>query len=188
VKRDGAVVGAAQWGSAIAVDPGEHTVTASAPNRKTWQTTVDVAADANAPLSIAVPDLEPAAPAPPPLATTTTTPPPDDVSRSERPASPLRTVGIAVAGAGAVGVIVGVVFGLRAKSKKDDSSAHCDANNHCDQTGVDLRNDSLSAGTVSTIGFVVGSVALAGGAALFFFSPSHKVSVTSRGVRFEGAF
>src|SRR5260221_419371 len=37
IKKDGAPVGRALWGTAIPVDPGSHLVEVSAPGKKTWQ-------------------------------------------------------------------------------------------------------------------------------------------------------
>lgn len=42
VKRDDIVVGEGLWGVAVPVDPGKHTVTASAPGKKSWGTTVSL--------------------------------------------------------------------------------------------------------------------------------------------------
>jgi hypothetical protein len=40
VRRDGIVVDAADWGQAIPVDPGSHRITATAPGKVRWVTTV----------------------------------------------------------------------------------------------------------------------------------------------------
>jgi hypothetical protein len=79
-------------------------------------------------------------------------------------------------GAGAVGVIgvgIGTYFGILTKSKLDDSNSdgNC-VGNHCNSTGTSLRNDAFTAGTISTVAFVVGAVGLAGGAVLWFTAPS----------------
>lgn len=41
ILRDGALVGAASFGTAIAVDPGAHDVVASAPGKMSWRTVVE---------------------------------------------------------------------------------------------------------------------------------------------------
>src|SRR5271165_4618178 len=66
VKRDGVLVGHAEFGTALPVDPGSHTVEASAPGKQPWSTKVDVAArqkDA----SVAVTLVDAPAAAPPPV-------------------------------------------------------------------------------------------------------------------------
>jgi len=57
VRRDGSETKKGSWGTAIPVDPGQHTIEASAPGKKTWKQTIDVAKD-GASASIAVPVLE----------------------------------------------------------------------------------------------------------------------------------
>src|SRR5580698_1944581 len=42
VKRDGEVVREGQWGAQVAVDPGKHTIEASAPGKTTWTSSQDV--------------------------------------------------------------------------------------------------------------------------------------------------
>ncbi len=58
VERDGVVVDPAEWGTPIPVDPGGHTVTASAPGHQVWASTVDMTRD-NTQVTIAVPPLDP---------------------------------------------------------------------------------------------------------------------------------
>lgn len=54
VKRDGAVVSQPQWGIAVPVDGGAHTITATARQKKPWQGSVDVKGEAST-ASIALP-------------------------------------------------------------------------------------------------------------------------------------
>jgi hypothetical protein len=75
---------------------------------------------------------------------------------------------IAAAAVGVVGLGVGIGFGLSAMSKHDDAAKICPSSSCPDQHGVDLWNQAVSAGNVSTAAFVVGAVALAGGAVLWF--------------------
>ena len=44
LKLDGQALVEGAWGTAVPVDPGDHTLVASAPGHKTWQTTVSVSA------------------------------------------------------------------------------------------------------------------------------------------------
>lgn len=57
VKRDGVEVGAAQFGTGIAVDPGPHTVEVNAPGKKAWRKEVKVEGDA-ASVTVTVGQLE----------------------------------------------------------------------------------------------------------------------------------
>jgi serine/threonine-protein kinase len=167
VKRDGIVLGRALWEEAVPVDPGTHTISASAPASKDWQTTVE-APRAPGVQTLTVPRLEPApisepAPVPAPILA----PPPSDRGRTQR------IVGGALAGAGVVSLAIGAVFGAVAKSKLDQSNSgnHCDASDACDETGLTLRQNAESAATGSTVAFVIAGVAVAGGAVLWFTAP-----------------
>ncbi|MEP7125288.1 MAG: hypothetical protein ABJE95_30435, partial [Byssovorax sp.] len=93
---------------------------------------------------------------------------------------------VTVAGAGLVGIAVGTVFGVMTISKKRDSEANCRADDptRCNATGVSLRGDEKTAGTISTISFVAGGVALAGGVVLFLTAPGRAVK-PSAAVLFE---
>jgi hypothetical protein len=200
VKRDGIEVGRVSWGDEVPVDPGVHAVAASAPGRLDWQTTVNVPSRPSV-QTIAVPRLDVAPPpapvsalpsAPAPVATSTATDTPSvtaDRGRTQRIAA------VAVAGAGVVGVIVGSAFGLHAKSKLDDSNANgnCNASDFCTAAGLDFRSSAESAARVSTVAFIVGGAAIAGGAVLWLTAPKGDhptvgVAPASRGLMVTGAF
>lgn len=192
VKRDGVKVGHAEFGVPIPVDPGTHVIDATAPNKQPFEGKVDVAPkQANATLTVTLADAPQGAPAPAPAAATTpaqsaapaaaTAPPP------EQPASSWngqKTAAIVVGGIGIVGIGVGSAFGLIAKSKNDQALENCRTPTLCDQTGLDLTHDAKSAATVSTIAFVAGGVALAGGIVLWLTAPSSSPSSSATGLRF----
>jgi hypothetical protein len=78
-----------------------------------------------------------------------------------------RIAAIGAAGVGVVGLVLGTAFGLDAISKHNDAKKTCPA--QCaDQSGVNLWNQAVSAGNISTVGFIVGVVGLGAGAALWF--------------------
>jgi hypothetical protein len=80
--------------------------------------------------------------------------------------------GIAAASVGIASLTVGTIFGLQSIAKHNDASSVC-PDQCADQNGVNLWNDARSAGNISTVGFLVGIVGLAGGAALWFSAPSN---------------
>lgn len=183
VKRDGIAIGAAAWGTAIPVDPGSHRIVASAPGKQ-WETTITASEGKTA--KVSVPRDLPAAPVSAvaaggvtnPSVTGNVTPentaapnaqgfPPPVV---EKAGSTQRTVGWIVTGIGAVGVGLGAGFGLSSLGKRNESRDHCNVD-ACDATGVGLRSDAMSAGNVSTIAFIAGGAALAGGIALVLTAP-----------------
>jgi hypothetical protein len=85
-----------------------------------------------------------------------------------------RTLALASAAVGIVGLGVGIGFGLKAMSRHDDAQTACPGT-CADQHGVDLWNRAVSAGTVSTVGFIVTGVGLAG-AGVLWFVPRHEAN------------
>ncbi len=80
-------------------------------------------------------------------------------------------------GAGVVGVVLGAVFGISAKSKLNQSNdGPCDKQDTCDVSGLSLRHDASHAATVSTIAFA-GGVAIAAGVVLYLTAPRSTTSV-----------
>jgi hypothetical protein len=185
LRRDGVVVGSSEWGAAMPIDGGGHSIEASAPGYKEWATQVDVTQD-GAQIVITVPPLE-ALPAEPPSQVPASTitagasaalPPAQPEVASD--ASPRRTIGLVVGAAGVVGLAVSGVFALVANSKNKDSKTHCPQSpTLCDQTGVDLRGEALSAGDAATVALGIGAVALAGGAVLWLTAPSRTAAPTA---------
>lgn len=176
IKRDGVVVGKPLWGSPMPTDPGPHRVTATAPQRKPWASNVDVPKDSRS-SSITVPALEPAPPE------VVAPPGGEGAAGSTGTGNTQRIVGLVVGGVGVVALGFGAYFGLRTKSKNDESSSHCGANNVCDDTGFTARKDALSAATISNVAFVVGGVAVAGGIVLYFTAPKSGASALAVGPR-----
>jgi hypothetical protein len=83
-----------------------------------------------------------------------------------------RTIGFALGGAGALGVAIGGVFGIVAKTTYDHAWNECgkDARG-CTPQGVSDGRAAHDQATVSTVAFVTGALLLAGGAALYFSAP-----------------
>jgi len=102
VTRGGRDVGTAEWDTAVPVDPGKYEILASAPGKKPWSLTVEVAAG-DAKTRIEVPslsDAEAASPASPQPAAA-------ELPAQETPAqgwSTQKTAGVVLMGAGVVGV------------------------------------------------------------------------------------
>ncbi|MBV9948073.1 MAG: hypothetical protein JOZ69_14555 [Myxococcales bacterium] len=143
IRRDGVPISHAAWGLDLPVDPGVHTVSASAPGRTPWSTTVLVAAAT--PLQVTIPAALEAAPRPPEQAEPRSRPdsaasagsaevaptPPQGQGRAERP------IGVALAAAGVAGLATGTYFSFDAKATYDASNrdGHCNASNQCDPSG-----------------------------------------------------
>ncbi len=195
VQRDGITLGHAEWGLAVPLDPGIHTLSARAPGHRPWSTTIRLPPGPTT-LSVTVPILETAAdpesptPMPAPViptdaATTGQIPPPTPVVPTDRRATTpgywttQRSLGVALAGAGVVGLVVGGIFSLEAKSTYDTSnSGPCNASNVCSQAGLDDRSSARNMATVATVVMGVGAAALVGGVVTFFTAPRRGPAVT----------
>lgn len=176
LRRDGIVVGEAQWNDAIPVDPGTRVLRAQADGRKPWSKEVEVPPKP-VEITVDVPELEAE-----PLAKKVD-PPPERPAEKPTPAwradtndggSTQRTVGIVLGGVGLAGVAVGTIFGVIAITKKSEADKECQPPDRdvCTQKGIDASESSTSAGNVSTVGFIAGAALLAGGAVLYFTAPS----------------
>lgn len=171
IRRDGVPVQQAELGSAIPVDPGEHTVEASAPGKQKWSSTYRVSAEATK-LSVEVPTLASnAAPEAAPKAAA----PVDRSVSAVHSGSAQRTVAVVVGAAGVAGLGLGTVFGLQAKSAWSDAKSHCPSYPYgCDPEGIDLHASANSKAAVSTVAFVAGGAALAVFAVLWFSADTGK--------------
>jgi len=173
LSRDEVEVGAAQWDSSFPVDPGTITLSARAPGKKPLSTVVEIPARAGEVVVDIQPLQEESATAQPPE------PHHEDAAASD--GSTQRTLAYVAGGAGIVGIAVGSIFGLISMGKKSDAEAQCRAPDYklCTATGVELGKDAMSAGNISTVGFVAGGVLLAGAAVLYFTAPSARSSSSS---------
>jgi hypothetical protein len=115
--------------------------------------------------------------------------------------SGMQIAGLAVAGVGAVGVIVGSVFGLMAIGANDESlePQNCRTETFCTEEGIELREDAESHATVSSVGFVAGGLLLAGGLVIYLVAPSGgadratlrlapRVGAYEQGLSLQGSF
>lgn len=163
LKRDGVVIGKGAWGVSAPVDPGEHVVEATAPRKIPWKTTVKVGAPRDA-VTVTVPPLPDELPGP--VREPVRDAPP---AKEDNGMSSLQIVGLAMGGAGIVGLGLSAYFGLRASSLNEQSKidGHCDANNGCDALGLEKRNDAVSASNAATISLIAGGVLAATGVTLF---------------------
>jgi hypothetical protein len=164
-------------GTALSIDPGQHTFTFEV----TGQTPVEQSFLINEgekdrretiTLSVAPP------PPPVPLVVATATAAGAD---STSPHRPLRTAGLVLGGVGLAGLVAGGVTGGLAISKWHSSESECASPTQCsDHTqSVSDHNAASSLATVSTVAFIVGGVALATGVTLFFVAPRRGVEGTS---------
>ena len=169
VMMDGALLVDKLDGTAIALDPGEHHFQFDAEGRAHVERTLVVQEGEKdrhervvlvaAPVAAPAPGREGASAGLEPAAASD--------GRAQRIA------GIAAGSAGAVGVVLGSVFGIVAKSTYDHA-LHTECNssvNGCQGTGKSDGQAAFVQATVSTVAFVAGGVLLGGGALLYFTAP-----------------
>jgi hypothetical protein len=154
VHRNGEPVSA--LGSPLPVDPGTYQISASAPGRAPWSTNVTIGANA-AQETVLVPELS--ADDAGALAT------PDDGGTAWQ-----TVAGWTLVGVGAVGLGVGISFGIVAIGKRDELDRTC-PNKVCPPDNS-LLGEAETAATVSTIGIVIGGAAAIGGVVLLLVAPS----------------
>jgi tetratricopeptide (TPR) repeat protein len=140
VRRDSDALGVELWDTPVPVDPGEHTVEATATGRRSWKKTIRV--DAPGKVDVHVPALEQIV-APTGMA-------------------PQRVVGIVVAGAGIASLAVAVGLAIAASETDDESKQYCPADpNRCYPKGVVLRNEAIGYANAASI--LAGAGAIAAG-------------------------
>jgi len=165
VLLNGTLVPRASWNTALPVDPGPTRLEARAPGKKTWTTTLAVAAG---PSNQTV-EVQKLADGPRPVA-------PAAGARTDAPesSSAQRTAGWVVTATGVIALAASSYFGYRAYSLNKKSKGECraDAPNACTEDGVALREDAKTAGALSTIGTVTGGLMVATGVTLVVTAPA----------------
>lgn len=152
IQRDGSSIGRAQLGSALPVDPGVHTVTASGEGFAPWETEVVVPAR--------------------PGVVTVSVPPLHAYEETSFWAPPTRKVGAAALGIGVASLGLGTAFAVRALSKNEESNrAGCVDDDCPTRESLALRNAALTAGNRATWAFGVGASGIAAGTVLFLWVP-----------------
>jgi serine/threonine-protein kinase len=175
LRRAGKVVGKGAWGVSLPTDAGSYEVTATAPGRETWRSTINVPSDPSEPLVVPVPVLhEPTravAPASPADTSTPLPPAPERASSS----SSQKTIGLVTAGVGVAGGVVGGVLTYFAWKKNNDSKGpgHCETRpNECSPTGVSERNSAIKFANAASYVGIGAAVVFATGTVLYLTAPS----------------
>jgi hypothetical protein len=139
VELDGHVIPEAAWGTAIEVDPGEHTLRAAAPGHASFSETLTLAEgerkELEAPLK-ALAVARPSSPAPLPLA-----------AQADAPVRP-RVLPLVVAGAGIATLTAGLGLGYVAIQKRKDA---CGDGHYCDREALESGRRKARASTIVTV-------------------------------------
>lgn len=183
VKRDDVSLTSASFGSAFPVDPGKHVLIASAEGFEPKTYEIEIKAGESREIEIA-----PGAALPTPPPTTAGTPaerPPE----AGDPNGGRKIAAYTLGGVGILGLGLGTIFGLSASSKWSDAKSRCPANGCSTQErkeADDMTSSARSAGTLSTVAFIVGTAALASGVVLLLTAPSPTNAATLRVVPTAG--
>ena len=174
VERDGVPVDEAQFGFPAPIDPGAHPITATAPRKQQWATTVVVAPDGTT-VEVTIPALTlehtPTPPGVQPVGVETSSLPQQSADQTSGSGAG-KTIGLVLGAAGLVGIGIGGYYGFRAQSTHSDALSHCTASNRCSPRGLELDDTARAEATTSTIAVGAGATLLAAGAILWLVSPS----------------
>lgn len=172
LERDDVTIEDASLGTKLPVDPGRHTLIASAPGYKSYTKTFEMKANGDV-QELIVPKLEKdgsavvaptstgaSSAAPPASAAPTATDAPPPTAKK----SPV--VGYVVGGAGVVLTGVGAVFGLSAMSKYKSADDACPSHKGCPSSVGDDYDSARSKANVANVAVGLGVIGIAVGAYL----------------------
>jgi len=174
VKMDGDVLAERLRGTALAIDPGEHTFTFEVAGRPIVEKHLlilegeklrreRIEFEALAPPK-PTPPLVPAPAAKVDLLEQQPSPPPTHgLGRG-------RTIALILGGVGVAATGVGIAYGLITMSRKDTANNLCPTQLCDTQPGVDAWKSTHDAGNIATGAFIIGAAGIVGGAALWFLA------------------
>jgi hypothetical protein len=173
VRRNGAIVPMAWFGTAVPVDGGSVTVEATGPKKRTWKLTFSMAGSGDR-RTVTIPALDgPMAP------TCAVGDPESDAIKPPKPPEPHRgltgwqVAGLVAGAAGILGLGVGGTFGVIAMNKNNTSKTECqNGGDFCTLQGQQDRQDAMTAGDVSSAAFIGGGVLAAAGASMVLWGRS----------------
>jgi hypothetical protein len=194
VKMDGELLAERLQGSALPIDPGDHTFTFEVAGRPSVEKHLMIFEGEKLRRervefeAIAAPT-----PAPAPPATLVTS---EIVERPKSAVKPPlgkgRIVGLALGGVGVAAIGVGVAYSFVAMSRRDEASSICPTD--CpDMKGISAWNRANSAGTIATGAFIVGAAGIASGIVVWLLAkpatdaaPSSQISLGPGGIQLTG--
>lgn len=196
VTQDGTPQPPAAWGVSLPIDAGAHHFEAGAPGFLTWTSDVQIKDGQNVTVTVPILALQgtPVAAPPPqeevvPLEEQPAEEAPEEEVAEEQASEPeqassgskkgLKIAGITLTAAGALGLTVGSVFGIRALTLNNKSKDQCleDEPNVCSFEGKDLRDQALTSANVSNVLIGVGAAALTTGIVLLVVAKKKSAEV-----------
>ena len=177
VTIDGQTVPPAAFGLKRPVDPGTHTVKASADGYRPTEQTFHVAEGGNAEAKVKMEKSGDGAVAvvPPPGGTAPPSSPTEPGPEGGSKGGSTKTLALVAFGVGGAGLVVGSITGILALGKHGDLKDKCPDGN-CPATEQSNVDSYKTMGTLSTIGFIVAGVGGITGAVLLFTAPKETAS------------
>ncbi len=163
--REGLSIAPAVYGVAVPVDPGVHSLVASAPGYESWQLQLSVPEQPSN-QTVTIPPLkalpqEPETAVAPPVAVDEppASPPLQDSAPAVEPSADYTWAWVS-AGVGVVGIGAGIALGVRAKNLDEDAKQYCTGNACFDRRGETASKDAQSAALLANVGYAVGAAGL----------------------------
>lgn len=161
-------------GSLVHVNPGKHEFIATAPEHATARQLAIAVAGRTIDVEIVLKPVR---------GEVGQLPVPQAPQQAASRTNALRVAGYTIGAIGLAGLGIGTALGVRAKSLADDSDGRCTEQNYCDSVGLAVRREAIATADVATAAFVIGGLALAGGAALLIVAPTRDRSPSVPGGR-----
>jgi hypothetical protein len=163
VQCNGAEIADAQLGAMLPVDPGRYVCDVRAPGHAEARAEISIQEGERRTIVLTLG---------PPIATSTGGAPARSTS-TEVPGRTQRVWGVITGGVGAVGMVVGGVLGLAAKSTYDDALLSCQGGlSACSVEGVEGVERAHAQALASTLAFVLGGALVVGGVVLYLTAPT----------------
>jgi hypothetical protein len=171
--RDGVAIPEKTWGIGVPIDPGPHTLVATAPDKERWSRKVDVSGEGEE-VSVSVPPLIDSGPGAGEGELPDAEPAPEPTTKDEGGGNGQKVAGGVVLGLGGAAILVGAVLAGVAHSKYGESLDHCkpDDATACDQEGVDLRGEAQGLQKGYAGSFIAGGALLLAGIVVLATAPS----------------
>ncbi len=184
---DGSVLSPLVYGRGFPIDGGPHVISMRAPGYQPASLTVEIPSERAREVT-RLPSL-------PPTVARAAPPPASDPATERSSAIDRRLWGLALGGAGALSLGIGLLYGIRASSLDAEAQDECTSRNCSD--------DAISASKVANVAYLLGGIAGGLGAWLYFGAPdsdaasaartwhvgwSPSVSRRAQGLVVEGAF
>jgi len=190
VTVDGAPFDVKLDGTAVAMDPGPHTLTFQAEGfEPVTKSLVLKEAEKDRRERIVLRRVPKVAPEPTPTGSAGALPDEPPVLEPAQGLGTQRWLGVVVGGVGLAGVAVGSAFGLKAASEWSAQQSACGSPSSCpDHEGAVTHHSNLTTdATISTWAFIGGGALVASGALLFLTAPSRYKPLSSGFVIVPGA-